>query len=132
MINCRGEHWPQVYICILLYMKLIQCSGVAQIYGHLEEAEGGVCLPWVYVHSAIYENYSVQWCCLDLWFIGGGGYIYLRYMCILLYVKLIWCGGVAQIYGPLEEVEGGVSLPWVYVHSAMCETVAVQWFYKDL
>ena len=24
------------------------------------------------------------------------------YMCILLYVKLIWCGGVAYIYGQLE------------------------------
>ena len=25
------------------------------------------------------------------------------YMCILLYVKLIWCSGVAYIYGQLEE-----------------------------
>ena len=41
------------------------------------------------------------------------------YMCILLYVKLIWCSGVAEIYGQLEEGDG-VSLPWVYVHSAIC------------
>ena len=24
-------------------------------------------------------------------------------MCILLYVKLIWCSGIPQIYGQLEE-----------------------------
>ena len=38
-------------------------------------------------------------------------------MCILLYVKLIWCSGVPEIYGQLEE---GVKLiwcsaaPWIY------------------
>ena len=41
---------------ILLYMKLMQCSGVAEIYGQLEEGVG-ICLPWVYVHSAIYDTY---------------------------------------------------------------------------
>ena len=46
------------------------------------------------------------------------------YICILLYVKLIWCSGVAYIYGQLEE-GGGVSLPLVYVHSAICETYLV-------
>ena len=25
------------------------------------------------------------------------------YMCILLYVKLIWCSGIPYIYGQLEE-----------------------------
>ena len=30
------------YMHILLYMKLIQCSGVAQIYGQLEERVGSV------------------------------------------------------------------------------------------
>ena len=46
------------YMCILLYMKLIQCSGVAYINGQLEK-RGGVSLPCVYVHSAICETYSV-------------------------------------------------------------------------
>ena len=32
-------------------MKIIQCSGVAWIYGHL--TGGGVCLAWVYVHSSL-------------------------------------------------------------------------------
>ena len=27
---------------------------------------------------------------------------------------------------------GGVSLPWVYVHSSICETYLVYWFSRDL
>ena len=110
-----GRHW---YICILLCVKLICCSGIPQIYGQLGV---GVCLPCVYVHSAICETDLVQWCCIDLWSIGAGWaicYIYAVqwysihlwsiggdgpwYMCILLYVKLIQCRGVPQIYGQLE------------------------------
>ena len=45
-----------------------------------------------------------------------GRYICPKYMCILLYVKLIWCSGIQLIYGHLEEVA------LVYVHSAICET----------
>ena len=66
------------------------------------------------------------------------GYICHQYMCILLYVKLIWCSGihrymcihlyvqhlgchgVAQVYG---QVEGEVvHLLLVDVHSFICET----------
>ena len=67
------------YMCILLYMKLIWCNGFPGIYGQLEEGgmgsvctgvvvfyryiviwrRGGVNLPWVYVHSALYETYLV-------------------------------------------------------------------------
>ena len=43
------------------------------------------------------------------------------YMCILLYMKLIWCSGFPEIYAQLEE-GAGVHLPWVYVHSAIDET----------
>ena len=50
----------------------------------------------------------------DLWL--KGGLICLGYMCILLFVKLIQCSGVAWIYGQLR----GVHLPWVYVHSSIC------------
>ena len=39
-------------------------------------------------------------------------------MCILLYVKLLWCSSIPYIYGQLE----GVHLPSVYVHSAICYT----------
>ena len=30
------------------------------------------------------------------------------YLCILLYVKLIWCSAITQIYGQLEE--GGLGI----------------------
>ena len=40
------------------------------------------------------------------------------YMCILLYMKLMWCNRFPEIYAQLEE-EGGVNLPWVYVNCAI-------------
>ena len=109
------------YMCILLYVKLIQCCGFPEIYVQLEEGDmsgfsicaffymwnlfsvvfsidlcsigggGGVSLPWLYVHSSICETYSVLWFSRDLCSIGGRGYVWLQYMCILLYVKLIQC-----------------------------------------
>ena len=33
----------------------------------------------------------------------GWGYVCPVYMCILLYVKLIWCSDIPQTYGQLEE-----------------------------
>ena len=78
-------------------------------------------------------------------------------MCILLYVKLIWCSGILCSYGQLEEgafvyvhfaicencmvywyfidlwsIGGGLHLPRVYVHFVICETYLVQWYYIDL
>ena len=46
------------YMCILLCVKIIQCSGFPEIYGGLEE-RSGVILPWVYVHSSLSETYLV-------------------------------------------------------------------------
>ena len=48
-------------------------------------------------------------------------------MCILLYVKLTSCCAIPQIYGQL-----GVHLPWVYVHSSICENYLVYWYNIDL
>ena len=47
-------------------------------------------------------------------------YICLQYMCILLYVNLIWCSGFPEIYAQLEE---GVCLPLVYVHSSIVKPI---------
>ena len=88
MSMCHG------YVYILLYVKLIGCNGVAWMYGWLE----GVCLPWVYVHSSISETYWLYWCSMDLWLIEGRSICH-GYICILWYVKLIGCDGVAWIYG---------------------------------
>ena len=211
MIDWRGYICPQ-YMCILLYVKLIWCSGIPQMYGQLEEGGLGRCafcymlnlcgvvvfytsmvawrrvpevyvysyvkLMWysgfhrsmIYVHSAICETYLVQWIfhtsmvdwrgyicpgicafcymlnlfgvvvfhrCMVNWRRGALVYVhsaicetYLvvsrgipcvhsmvdwrgihlpsQYMCILLYVKLIWCSGIPQIYGQLEE--GGLGI----------------------
>ena len=60
------------------------------------------------MHSSICDTYLVLWCCMDIWLIRRG-YIchgYRVYMCILLYVKLILCSGVPQMYGQLV---GGTS-----------------------
>ena len=160
MLNWRGSICHG-YMCILLYVKLIGCSGVSQIYAQLE----GVHLPCVYVHSSIYETYWVQWFSRHLCSNGGGvESVCHGYMCILLYVKLIWCSGVAQIYA-VNQRRGwghsalgicvlcillymkliwcsgvaliyaqlkGVHLPWVYVHSSICESYCVQWCCRDL
>ena len=48
--------------------------------------------------------------------------MYPQYMCILLYVKLIWCNGIPYIYCQLGS---GVHVFSVYVHSAICETYLV-------
>ena len=55
-------------------------------------------LPWVYVQSAIREMYWVYWCSINLWSIGGWSFCQ-RYMCILLYVKLLGFNSVEWIYG---------------------------------
>ena len=54
-------------MCILLYVKLIWCSGITQIYGQLEE---GAYL--VDMHCSICETYLVKWIYIDIWSIGGG------------------------------------------------------------
>ena len=38
-----GGHLPVVYMCILLYVKLMRCNGVAYINGQLEEGVGSIC-----------------------------------------------------------------------------------------
>ena len=68
-------------------------------------------LPWVYVHSAIYETYLVSWFSRHLCSIGGGGGVTLP--CIMVFQRsmLNW--------------RRGVCLPLVYVHSSICETFLV-------
>ena len=48
--------------------------------------------------------------------------MYPTYMCILLYVKLIWCNGISEIYCQLEW---GVHVSSVYVHSVIYDTYLV-------
>ena len=104
-------------MCILLYVNYIWCSAIPHIYGQLEEGA------LVYVYSAICKMFLVWQYSIHIWSIGGGtsalsictfcymlnifhivvfhtskvnwrGYICPKYMCFLLYVKLIWCSGI--------------------------------------
>ena len=70
--------------------------------------------PEVYVHSAIYSaQFSVIVFHRSMVNWRRGPW----YMCILLYVKLIWCSSIPYIYGQLEA---GYICPDIYVHSAIC------------
>ena len=76
-------------MCILLYVKL---SGIPYIYG---VGVGYIALYMILLY--------VNWSGIHSGQLEEGAW----YMCILLYVKLIWCSGIPQIYGQLE----GVHLP---------------------
>ena len=109
-------------MCILLYVKLIWCSGIPYIYVSEQssdqyhvEVKMTLCIcAFCYMLNlcsvVVFHTSMVNW-----------GYICPGYMCILLYVKLIWCSGIPYIYGQLEEGTSAL----VYVHSAICETYLV-------
>ena len=110
IVNWRRGPW---YMCILLYMKRMQCSGIAYIHGQL----GGTSALSICTFCFMLNLFSVvvfHRCMVNL---RRGPW----YMCNLLYVNLMWCSGIPYIYGQLE----GVHLPSVYVHSSICETYAV-------
>ena len=46
------------YVCILLYMNLMQCSGVAEIYGQMEEGVESVC----HRYMCIVMYMTLIWC----------------------------------------------------------------------
>ena len=68
-----GVHVPSVFMCIVLYVKLMWCNGLACTYGQLTGGPPAfgismhcpmcetyvVHLLWVYVHCAVYETYLV-------------------------------------------------------------------------
>ena len=85
-------------MCILLYVKLIWCSGFPEIYAWLEERVGSVC----HGYMCILLSMKLIWCsCVPgiyAWMEEGVGSVCHGYMCILLYVKLIQCSGVPKIY----------------------------------
>ena len=56
-------------MCILLYVKLIQCSGIPYIYGQLEGSTSSLGIRgFCYMLNVFGVVYSI-----DLWSIGGGG-----------------------------------------------------------
>ena len=121
VVVCHGSidrwvHLQSVYMCILLYMKLIWCNGLACIYCQLTEGLS-ICHWSICTFSNIWN-----WCGIMVlhapmvnWL---GVYLPLVHMCIVLCVKLIWCNGFPDIYAQLE---GGPSAFSIYVDSPMCE-----------
>ena len=71
----------------------------------------------------MYPQYMSILLHVELIMCNGIPYIYVnwggKYMYILLYVKLIWCNGIPYTYCQLEW---GVHVSSVYVHSFICET----------
>ena len=113
LIQCSGipsiygqlEEGPW-YMCILLYMKLLWCGSIPYIYGQLEgdtSALGicALCYMWNIFVIMVFHIFIVNW---------SGGYICPNYICIVLYVKYIWCSCIPYIYGQLEC--GGHSAIW--------------------
>ena len=97
-------------MCILLYVKLLGCYGVSWIYGQLEgdPSAMGICAfcdMWNFLCVMVYHGSIVDW----------RGFVCHGYIWILLYLKLIGCTGVAEMYSHLD---GGVHLTLVYAHSA--------------
>ena len=58
--------------------------------------------------------------CIVNW--SGGVYMYPQYMCIMLYVKVIWCNSIPYIY---FQLEWGIHVSSVYVYSTIYETYLV-------
>ena len=87
--------YPQ-YMCILLYMKHIWCNGIPYIYCQLEWGVRCIlsiytfCYMWHLFGVMVFHRSIVNWS-------AAGGYMYPQYMCILPYVKLIWCNSIPYI-----------------------------------
>ena len=100
MVNWRREGWGLSALVEWAFIDLL-----------LIGEEGGVNLPWVYVHSAIYDTYLK------------------RYMCMLLYVKLLWCSGLPTMYGQLGGGVGSVCTgicAFFYMGNIVMDNVALQ------
>ena len=139
--NCFGVvvlhrsivNWGDVshgYMCILLYVKLIWC-GVPEMYGWLpgcqQERERPSVLDLYFDMGCLHWICPYFWMDIQYFYLGypdlviydwEGGSVCHWFMCILSYVKAMKCSGVAEIYGWLM----GGHLPWVYVHSFICQS----------
>ena len=88
MIDSR-VHVPPCALGIGAFCYMLNLFGVVVFHTSMDNwRRRGL----VYVHSTICETYLVQWYSIDVWMLGGGT-MCLRYMFILLYVKLMWCSG---------------------------------------
>ena len=81
-------------MCILLYVNFLCCSGIPYIYGQLEGGTSALSISTVcYVLNIC--NVVVFHTSVVSWRTPQGSW----YMCIQLYVKLLWCSTIPYIYG---------------------------------
>ena len=119
-ISGQLEEWWPCYMCILLYVKLLWCSGIPCIYGQLGGTSAlHICAFCYMLHifGVIVFHRSLvnwNWGALD--------------MCILLYVKLLWCSGIPCIYGQL----GGTSALHICAFCYMLHIFGVIVFHRSL
>ena len=78
------------YMCILLYVKLLWCSGIPYISHQFEQGTSTLSIsPFCYMLNIfgvmVFSASMVNW---------SGWYIYPQYICILLYVKHIKCNSI--------------------------------------
>ena len=152
MFNWRGYICPQ-YMCILLYVTHIWCSGIPYIYGQLEGGTSALticafCYMWKLFGVVVFHKSMVNWrkeglgiCAFcSMWnfcgvavfhtsMVSWRGYICPKYMCILLYVTHIWCSGIPYIYGQLE---GGTSALSISAFCFMWKLFGVVVFHKSM
>ena len=116
--------YPQ-YMCIVPYVLVIWCNGIAEIYCQLG---WGRCMFSIcaFCHMLNLFGVMIFHRCIVNW---SGGYVYPQYMCILLYMKLIWCNCIPYIYCSFEW---GVDVCSIYVYFAICETDLMSWYSMDL
>ena len=145
MVNWRGYICLR-YMCILLYVKLIWCSGIPYIYGQLEGGLGicAYCYMWNFCGVAVFHTSMVNWrgevhlpskymCILLYLKLICSVVVYHRsmvnwrrglwYMCILLYVKLLWCTSIPYIYHQLEGVTSALSMCAFHYMWNLCSVV---------
>ena len=120
MLGWKGLNCHR-YMCIVLYIYIersaIRCAkfGVVIFKASLLNWRRGVNLPWVYVHCSIYIYRSAMRCpkfgvavlqvSILYW-----GVVCHGYLCIVLYMKLMWCHGFAEIYAQLEGGQSAIGI----------------------
>ena len=144
-----GVHLPLVYMRILLYVKCTWCNGLVCSYGQLR---GSICHAYMCIVQYLLDLPSLGVAVFKAsMFNWQGVHQPLVYMCILRYVKLLCCNGLACSYDwwgvHLPSVLCALSYMWnlfgvmvlhaamvnlggssacsIYEHCPMCQTCVV-------
>ena len=98
------------YMCILLYEKLIWWNVIPYIYCQLVWERGrcilsifAFCYMWHWFAVTGFHTSIVNWGVEE-------GYMDSQYMCIVPYVKLLWCNVIPYIYSQLVWGRGACCL----------------------